>query len=1242
MKVRRLLDIVVVVLGVYSLAACTMDARLVGSSSKNHLFLMIDESNKSITSSNYRSYIIKGTCQRTGEDVQIEFPSVGSYVTPCLSDQTFSLMVDLGGISEGVYAIVAKQEESAEKVTSLDTKTITVDLTAPTVTVDNPDNRQNYALSSLRGNYPLAGNCSEPFNTVKVATSLTQSYMALCSAGNRWEVRLDLSAETASSIDFYIQHFDSAGNVSATISTNISYPQWQKISPTITATGVASVRTIAQYGDSGRFLLTVPLRNDDLIDFGIVNFNNTGLSRLNPLSAQWAVDSSKPILPVPKLGRALYTRSTIGRAQLRELHSVKIDGTDDKVLMGPTVANPVGGVTTYALTPNQDFVIALGDIEATDNEFNLYAINTATGATTKLSGNMVAGGDVRDFLITPNGEEVVFRADKNTDEIVEIYSVKIDGTNLRRLGPALAAGKSAYVGYKISPDSKWVLFRENQTYAVGANTGMMVVSLENGDAISLVGTGTGGFVENGSFSPDSKYVAYRIDRTMAGCYALEAYNLQTRTETELSVPCANVNMDVMSYAWSNDSSKMGYGLATASGYYDLYVSNIDGSNRLKLTASTTLRNGVYGGYKDKTILFTPDNKTIVFLADFSGVVRASTSDMKFDMYSIKADGSGSRVLLTPNSNGNVIRDYPIIEISPSGDRVAFVADLEVDTKYEMYLAAVDGSLIKKLNPPLLPSQGSLQTGSQGYFFDWPRNTVAFLADAAIDNVNGAYLASLSLPAPTLSSISLPSVVSGDVVSDVASANGSKVLIRLNPTTDAEMHLYVVDADGSNFRRVTKDYPSGGGTVRGWTITSDGSKILYIADQDTAGVEELYVVDTAGGAPVKVSATITAVGGNVTQYKLNEATGKIVYQGDLVTDSVMDLYAVNLDGSGHTKLTPAYGHKTTIYEWEFAPNGAYVVLRWDNRTIDKIEVDKIAIGGGAPVALNAAIAAASDLSGIAISPDSAWVCYFGGMAVPRRGDARVVNAATPATNYLIDVGIDTVQMVTDCDFTPDSEYVILKGDWYTDGKVAMKTFKIATQTLTVLNSTLPATSNTSWSQALVEGANKRLITLSESSPEIYEIYSANYDGTDVRKISQTPYAGGMVNANNGQAVRILEDADKTIVYSGLIETLGKWDLFAVKWDGTQKRKLVTLPSYADIYDFSVSPISNKVFFRSDYTKDGVMSVYSVNTDGTGLKNYMPGLTGNSGVWYVQAVTTSHVLFVSDAYQSQVLELFIDTL
>lgn len=1219
---------------------CSLDANLADFNSQNQLFLSFDADNATISSSNFRSYAVKGSCEHTEKPVEIQVSTFGTFSTECKADKTFSVSLDLDGIQDGKITISASQDETEAKKTSLDQKRVLVDLTPPTVTIDSPDSATNYSASSLRSNYPIAGTCSDPFNVVKVGTSLAQEYFAVCSASYRWEIRLNLSVETANSIDFYVQHFDQAGNISTTQSVNIAYPQWHKISPDITATGVASVRLITQYGNTGRILLAAPLRNDDLVDLGIVNFNGTGLTRLNPISGQWALDVARPIISVEKYARALYTRSSVARIQLKELHSVKTDGTGDIVLFGPSPENPVGGVTTYALTPNQDTVIAIGDIEAKDNEFNLYAINVQTGVKIKLNGSMVDGGDVRDFIISPDGTQVVFRADKETDEAISLFAVKVDGTGLRRLGPAMSSGKTVLPGYTVSSNSKWVLFRDNQSFVSGSSAGSSVVSLETGEHISFAPSTTG-FIEAGLFSPNGRYVAYRVDRTTVGCYAMEIYDLETRSELEVSPACPNANTDVFTYSWAPDSSKLAFGMATSASIVDLYIVNTDGSNRLKLTNAAVVRNGLYQTFRENSLIIT-NNQKIIFPADFSGVSPASAADMKYDLYSVKIDGSEAPIKLNSISPSSIVRDYPLISVSPSGDRVVFVADLEIDGKYDMYLAATDGSSSRRLNPPIASPQNDVLFTSQSYVLDWSRNTAAMLADVNIDFVNELHVASLSLTPSAPQYLSLPTVLSGDVGTVQASENKSKILFRSNPVVDSQMHLYVADADGSNVRRVTKDYPAGGGVMRSWIISADGSKVVYISDQDVAGQEELYVVNTSGGSPVKVSGAINAVGGNITAFKYIEATNQIVYLGDLTTDSVIDVYVVNADGTGNTKLSPAYSHAVNIQSWDVALDGSFVALRWDYRVDEKVEIDKISTAGGAPVAVNAPIGGSFDLAGFKISSDSQWICYWGTMAATGRLDARVANAVTPATNYLITNGVNSTQGASGCDFTPDSAYVLLTGDWYTDGKTSMKSFNIATQTLYSLNSSLPVTSHTSTYFSLVEGANKRVITLSESSPEVYELYSMNYDGTDLRKISATPYAGGQVNANNGTAVQIMDDADKTIVYSGLIETLGKWDLFAVKWDGTQKRKLVTLNANADIYDFTVFPGLNRIFYRADNERDGILTLYSVNADGTGVKNHTPGISGNTGAWAGRAVSNTHVFFTSDAYRSQTLELFVDPL
>lgn len=1230
-----------VLAAIFIFTGCSLEADLEDLTSRNQLFIVLDESNKAINSSNIRSYAIKGSCQHVGEPVQIALEGRGTYEGLCDASKTFEVVLDLDGLTEGEIQMTVSQNETELKKTSLDTKTILVDLTPPTVTVNAPDSADNYVASSLRANYPITGACSDALNLVKVATSLPSEHFLVCSSLHQWELRMDLSAQTASSIDFYIQHFDTAGNVSETKSVTIRYPQWQKISPDVTSTGYPAVRLISQYGDTGRILLSSPLRNDDLIDLGIVNFDGTGLTRINPMSGQWALDVNAIITPVPKHSRALYVRSTVGRVQLKELHSVKIDGTGDRVLMGPTSVNPVGGVTTYALTPDQNTVIAMGDVGPTDNEFNLYAINVLTGTQTKLNGTMVAGGDVREFKISPDGSTIVFRMDKDIDEAINLYAVNVNGTNLRRLGPAMATAEAMQSDYVISPDSKWVIYRENKTLA--GNFALGAVSLVNGEVIDVSAGTVNGVSIIGHFSPNSRYVAYRTDRAIATCLELFVYDLQDRTDVRVSVPCVNTTNDIGYFVWSEASDKIAYSQLINTLRFDLHVANVDGSGILQLTTATVTRNGLFQGFKDKSILFTPNGQKLIYQADMSGVIPATAGEMKFDLYSVKVDGTGAAVKLTSQSVSTVTRDYPVIEVSPQSDRVAYIADMEVDGKYEMYLSAVDGSSTRKLNPSISNPDGDVLTNSTQHFFDWDRNIVMMLVDDTIEGVNGIYKAGLSLTVSAPVKINMPVIRSGDYFIGAPAANGSKFLFRGNPDVDAEMHVFASDTNGSNVVRVTKNYPAGGGKLTTYAFTGDGSKIIYIADQDTPGLLELYVGDSNGAAPIKVSVPITNPNGAITAFKFNEATQKIYYVGDITTDTIPEMHSVNLDGTGGLKITPDFAHSVIYTLWDVAPDGSYVVIRWDYAIDEKYEIAKVAVdGSGTITRLNSVIGNGFDMVNFRISPDSQWVCYWGATAVAGRVDVKVASASNPAgVNHMAAQGVDTTRMGSGCEFSEDSEYAVIPGDFVTDGRTTLKTFRISDQTLFDMNPGLPATSHTSIYETLTEGANKRLITLSESAPDVYELYSMNLDGSDLRKISIAPYAGGQVNANNGTAVKFLNDANKTIVYTGLIETSGKWDLFAVKWDGTESRKLVTLNTHADIYDTFVSDQADRVFFRTDNDKDGVLSLYSVKGDGTGLKNHMPGLQGNTGVWNSIMATSNRVLFTSDAYNSQTLEVFVDS-
>jgi len=69
--------------------------------------------------------------------------------------------------------------------------------------------------------------------------------------------------------------------------------------------------------------------------------------------------------------------------------------------------------------------------------------------------------DVEDFALMPNGTGVVYRADQNTNDVKEIYSVVFGFPGSTRLNPPLAMGQNV-VTYTVSPDSTSAIYRANQ------------------------------------------------------------------------------------------------------------------------------------------------------------------------------------------------------------------------------------------------------------------------------------------------------------------------------------------------------------------------------------------------------------------------------------------------------------------------------------------------------------------------------------------------------------------------------------------------------------------------------------------------------------------------------------------------------------------------------------------------------------------------------------------------------------
>src|SRR5690606_3168558 len=116
---------------------------------------------------------------------------------------------------------------------------------------------------------------------------------------------------------------------------------------------------------------------------------------------------------------------------------------------------PSGDVDNYLLSPDSRYVVYRADAE-TDDAYELYsAATTGLAEPQRLSGLLAAGTAVGRYDITPDSARVVYIAPQETAGVYELYVVDIGGGQATRLNDALPAGGDV-VDFVISPDGQRV------------------------------------------------------------------------------------------------------------------------------------------------------------------------------------------------------------------------------------------------------------------------------------------------------------------------------------------------------------------------------------------------------------------------------------------------------------------------------------------------------------------------------------------------------------------------------------------------------------------------------------------------------------------------------------------------------------------------------------------------------------------------------------------------------------------
>jgi len=173
------------------------------------------------------------------------------------------------------------------------------------------------------------------------------------------------------------------------------------------------------------------------------------------------------------------------------------------------------------VTTNNQVVYIAHNQSVADTD-SLYIVDVEGTNPSRLTPDLVEGGNVIDFAWSGDGSRIIYRADQDADGRLELYSVLPDGTGLVKLNEVLLDG-AGVTNYKISPTGTTIAYLARQDDA--ATTELYVVNSDGSNNTKLNDTLTsGGNVSTFTWSPNGVRILYLSDLEANERFELYAVN----------------------------------------------------------------------------------------------------------------------------------------------------------------------------------------------------------------------------------------------------------------------------------------------------------------------------------------------------------------------------------------------------------------------------------------------------------------------------------------------------------------------------------------------------------------------------------------------------------------------------------------------------------------------------------------------------------------------------------------------
>jgi Tol biopolymer transport system component len=491
-----------------------------------------------------------------------------------------------------------------------------------------------------------------------------------------------------------------------------------------------------------------------------------------------------------------------------------------------------GEVRAFKVSPDGRYVVYLAD-QDTDQVFELYSVSSNGGSPIRLNPLLPHGKEVYGFLISPDSSRVVYRADQDTNDVLELYSVPIGGPAASgiKLNGVLTEG-GAVSNYEISPDSSRVVYRADQDTNDVIELYSVPIGGPPASGIKLNSVLTAGrSVFSFQISRDSSRVVYPADQETDLVYELYSVPIGGPAAAGIKINKPNLSslgsVNYGRFQISPDSSRVVYIIEwVRTGINELYSVPIGGpaASGIKLNEVLTAGGDVH------SFQISPDNGRVVYQAD------QDTNDV-LELYSVPIGGpaaSGTKLngILT---EGGAVSNY---EISPDSSRAVYMADQQTNDVVELYSVPIGGPAASGIKLNVALAGGYVITVE----ISPDSSRVVYIVDRQLDGVEELY--SVPIGGPADSGIKLNGVLTagGAVSSFEISPDSRWVVYHADQDTNDVSELYGVLIGGPAVSgiKLNGSLIEGGNVIIHYLISPDSRRVVYRADQQTNDVVELYM------------------------------------------------------------------------------------------------------------------------------------------------------------------------------------------------------------------------------------------------------------------------------------------------------------------------------------------------------------------------------------------------------------------